>query len=121
MYYALFSDKIPIYDDDGNPTLETEQGYLPPVQFKANLSAGNSMLDEQPFGSNVSYDRVILLYDESPIDEHALIWVNKEPVIMVGGYPDPDSADYEVSGAPLIFQPDNRKWRTERIPIRRRV
>ena len=120
MYYAQYSDEIPVYDDKGNPTFETKPGYLSPVKFRGNLSAGNSMADEQPFGVDVSYDRIILVYDECEINVHSLIWVDEEPVILVGGIPDPKSADYEVSGEPLIFQPDGRKWRTERIPIKKR-
>lgn len=120
MWYALYSDDVPIYDSSGNPTFETTQGYLAPVEFKANLSAGTSAMDEEPFGGDVSYDRIIQVYDESPINVHSLIWVDNTPVILDDGYPDPESADYEVSGEPLIFQPDGRSWRTERIPIKKR-
>lgn len=120
MYYALYSDEIPILDEEGNPTFETKKGYLAPEKFKGNLSAGASMLDEQPFGGDVSYDRIIQVYENYPINAHSLIWVDKEPVLLVGGYPDPESADYEVSGEPMVIQPDGRKWKTERIPIKKR-
>ena len=115
MWYALYSDKIPIKDKDGNPTFETQSGYYDPVQFEANLSSGTSTLDEQPFGANVQYDRIILVYDmDCPIDEHSLIWVKNEPEYK-GFIVDPKSADYEVAAAPID------SLNVIRIAIKRRV
>ena len=120
MYYALFSTDIPILDDEGNPTFETRSGYLEPVKFKACISEGYGSMEAKPFGADISYDRVIVVYDLLPIDEYTLIWVDREPV-MINGEINPDSADYEVSGLPLKIRPDGRKWITERIPVKRRV
>lgn len=101
MWYALYQDKVPTYDESGNPTWEDENGYSAPVEFRANLSAGNSNAEEEPFGNNVQYDRIILTHDMSlPIDEESLIWVKNKPVFN-GFIVDPDSADYEVAAAPL--------------------
>lgn len=114
MWYALYSSKIPTYDGDGNPTFEYRDGYEEPVEFRANLSAGTSSADEQPFGANVRYDRIMLLYDmECPIDEHSRIWVRSSP--FVDGEFAPDSADYEVAAAPLD------SLNALHIAIRRRV
>lgn len=116
MYYALYSTKIPILDKHGNPTFENREGYEAPIEFKANLSAGTSSTDEQPFGASVQYDRIILLYDmDCPIDEHSLIWVKNEPKLNDDGTADPDSADYEVAAAPLD------SLNVLRIAIKRRV
>lgn len=115
MWYALFVDEIPVYDDEGNPTFETRPGFSNPVQFKANLSAGNSNADEEPFGNDVVYDRIILTHDLSlPIDEHSLLWVKKEPT-YIGLIVDPESADYEVAAAPID------SLNVLQIAIRRRV
>lgn len=115
MWYALYSDKIPILDKDGNPTFEYEPGYENPVEFKANLSAGSSDAEEQPFGTNVQYDRIILLYDmDCPIDENSRIWVKDKPTYN-GLIADPDSADYEVAASPLD------SLNVLRIAIRKRV
>lgn len=114
MWYALYDSKIPILDEDGNPTFEYEEGYKEPVEFKANLSAGTSYENEQPFGASITYDRIILLYDmECPIDEHSRIWVKKDPYET--GIFDPDSADYEVAATPLD------SLNVLRIAIKRRV
>ena len=102
MYYALYDSEIPIYDEDGNPELETMAGYKEPVQFKSSLSTGQSDAEESPFGKNVTYDRVISTCDTSlPIDENSLIWVKSKPVYNTDGTVNPDSADYEVAAPPL--------------------
>lgn len=114
MRYALYEGKKPTYDKDGNPTFENKESFSDPVEFSANLSAGTSNADEQPFGASVKYDRIILLYDmDCPIDEHSRIWVKNKP--FVDGKFDPDTADYEVAAAPLD------SLNVMRIAIRRRV
>lgn len=102
MFYALYSDKIPVYDEDGNKTLETTTGFENPVEFQASLSSGTSNADESPFGKDVSYDRVISTTDTSlPIDEHSVVWYKNTPRFNDDGTVDGDSADYEVAAAPL--------------------
>ena len=102
MYYALFDNEIPIYDENGNEELETRAGYKAPVLFYASLSTGQSDAEESPFGKNVTYDRVISTCDTSlPIDENSLIWVKNKPVYNADGTVNPDSADYEVAAPPL--------------------
>ena len=102
MYYALFDNEIPIYDENGNEELETRAGYKEPVLFYASLSTGQSDAEESPFGKNVTYDRVISTCDTSlPIDENSLIWVKNKPVYNADGTVNPDSADYEVAEPPL--------------------
>lgn len=102
MYYALFDNEIPIYDENGNEELETRAGYKKPVLFYASLSTGQSDAEESPFGKNVTYDRVISTCDTSlPIDENSLIWVKNKPVFNADGTVNGDSADYEVAALPL--------------------
>jgi len=102
MFYALYSDKIPVLDDEGNETLETTEGFLNPVEFQASLSSGTSNADESPFGANISYDRVISTVDTSlSIDEHSIIWYKNEPVYKEDGTVDDASADYKVAAVPL--------------------
>lgn len=102
LYYALYKEDIPIYDENGFEELESKSGYDTPVQFKASLSTGQSDAEESPFGKNVTYDRVISTCDTSlPIDENSLIWVKNKPVYNADGTVNPDSADYEVAAPPL--------------------
>lgn len=102
MHYALYDSEIPIPDENGYEELETRAGYVEPVLFYANLSAGKSDAEESPFGKDVSYDRVISTCDiDLPIDENSIIWVKNKPVFNADGTVNPDSADYEVSAPPL--------------------
>lgn len=102
MYYALYDNEIPIYDENGNEELETRAGYKTLVLFYASLSTGQSDAEESPFGKNVTYDRVISICETSlPIDENAIIWVKNKPVYNADGTVNGDSADYEVAALPL--------------------
>ena len=102
MYYALYSDRIPIVDENGNEEFEYQIGYEKPVEFYACLSYGQSNAEESPFGTNVSYDRVISTADTSlPIDENSIIWVRNEPIYNEDGTVDGASADYKVAALPL--------------------
>ena len=101
MWYALYDGRVMMNDTAGRPTLEYSESYSSPVEFYANLSAGTSDAEEQPFGANVQYDRIILSHDMGlPINEHSLIWLN-EPEVNPYGLADPKTADYEVAAAPL--------------------
>lgn len=102
MYYALYSDSVAILDENGNDTFEKESGYSTPVEFKASLSDGKSEAEEQPFGYDVSYDRVISTCDTSlPIDENSIIWIKNTPTYNQDGSVNSDSADYKVASLPL--------------------
>ena len=102
MYYALYSDKTPVLDADGNDTLETTAGYSKPVWFEASISSGISDVSDSPFGNNVSYDRVILSSDMSlPVTDTSLIWIDNAPTYDEAGTVKPDSADYKVAALPL--------------------
>ena len=102
LYYALYKEDIPIYDENGFEELESKAGYDTPVPFKASLSTGQSDAEESPFGKNVTYDRVISTCDTSlPIDENSLIWVKNKPIYNADGTVNSDSADYEVAAPPL--------------------
>jgi hypothetical protein len=101
MKYALYSDNIPILDENGDDTFDATVGYSLPVDFKASLSSGKSDSESTEFGTDVSYDRIIsTCKKELPIDENSLIWVTSEPVI-VNGVVDPTSADYKVASKPI--------------------
>lgn len=102
MYYALYNSKVPILDNEGNETFEYTTGYDEPVMFNASISTGNSDAEEAPFGSNVSYDRVIVTTDMSlPIDENSIIWKDNSILYNEDGTVDWNSADYRVASRPL--------------------
>ena len=101
MKYALYSDNIPILDENGDDTFDVAVGYSLPVDFKASLSSGKSDSETTEFGTDVSYDSIISTCNkELPIDVNSLIWVTSVPVVT-NGIVDPASADYKVSAKPI--------------------
>ena len=79
-YYALFKEKTPIVDDEGNETGENKVVYTHPKKFHANISAATGEAQTQQFGSAVDYDRVIVTDDMScPIDENSVLCIDCPP------------------------------------------
>ncbi len=102
MYYSLYSDKIPILDEDGNDTYEYKQGYDKPVKFQASLSAGKGSADDTVVGVESFHTREISTSDMNlPIVETSLIWANKEPKYNDDESVDVSSAEYKVIAPPL--------------------
>lgn len=102
MYYALYNNKTEITDESGFEELESTIGYSNPVMFKASTSTGQSNAEEKPFGTDVSYDRIISSTDKTlPIDENSIIWLKNTPIYNEDGTVNGDSADYKVAAHPL--------------------
>lgn len=79
-YYALFQGTEPILDENGNDTLEKRLLYAEPETMQANISAASGYAQTELFGNLDSYDRVIVTdWLECPIDEHTVLFVDKEP------------------------------------------
>lgn len=94
-YYALFASKVPITDDYGNDTGESEVVYSAPVRCFGNISAARGETSARQFGEDTGYDRVIVLENaNTPIDEHAVLWIDSVPVITNGSTDTP--WDYTV-------------------------
>lgn len=101
MWYALFDEKQPILDKNGDETGDYTTGYSPPVLFYANLSPGKGSAQAEMFGTNVDFTRTISTTDLAlPIKETSLVWYETEPELLADGTADPTSADYEVSAPP---------------------
>lgn len=114
MYYALYDKRVPTYKrtKDGELVIDEKTGkpietgksidtYKEPVLFYANISAGKSIAEAEPFGVSVDYDRVISTTDlDLPITETSLIWKEVKPVFKEDGSLDPLSADYRVAARP---------------------
>lgn len=83
MYSAPTGNRVPLYDAAGHRTGEHEAEYGDPVEFRGNISPNRGNAEIEPFGSDVTYDRVILLVGDSPdIKETYKIWVDDEPYIV---------------------------------------
>ena len=79
-YFAVFKEKIPVKDEDGNDTGEYRILYERPVKLHANVSAATGEAQVQQFGSEVDYDRVIVTDNMScPIDEHSVLCIDCPP------------------------------------------
>lgn len=86
IYYANYSDKIPLKDEYGNLTGEYEVLYSNPVAINANVSAARGESNTRQFGEDISYDRIIIMDDPKfPVAETSIFWIDSPPEIMEDG------------------------------------
>lgn len=79
-HYALFNGKEPVLDEYGNRTGEYVVSYRSPVCFKANISPATGETQAELFGSDVDYDRVIVVDNPCcPIDEYSVLCIDSPP------------------------------------------
>ena len=87
--YALFEKAEPHYDEYGNETYEQDVSYRKPIRGKANISPARNVDIVQLFGTDVNYDKVLVLDDPKlPIDENTVLWVDTPPVMNEDGTTD---------------------------------
>ena len=80
LYYCLYDHKEEIMDEDGNATGDYVIYYKPPVPLKANISTARGTVQDEVFGQNISYDKVVMCEDpDCPIDEDSVLFVDKLP------------------------------------------
>ena len=80
LYYCLYDHKEEIKDEDGNATGDYVIYYKPPVPLKANISTARGTVQDEVFGQNISYDKVVMCEDpDCPIDEDSVLFVDKLP------------------------------------------
>jgi len=85
-WYALYKDKKPIPDEYGNLTGEYDIIRHNPIKSKANISASAGEAVVQPFGKDISYDKVIVMSDPAtPIDEYTALWIDSAPQLNEDG------------------------------------
>lgn len=78
-YYATY-EGIADYKVGGYKTGEKTITYSTPILLKASISANKGVSEIDQFGSNLQYDKIIIVEDMScPIDENTILWVDKEP------------------------------------------
>lgn len=84
-WYANYLSTVEVYDDNGNYT-GTHATYNDPVKVLGNISAAKGDVVTRQFGDDISYDKVIVLGDSNtPIAEHAVLWVDSEPSVNLFG------------------------------------
>lgn len=97
-WYLLLDKSEPIRDAYGNETSECRLVYKPAVQMQASISANSGMSAVLQFGNFPDYDKVILVDDPNcPIDENAVLFVDKSPEYNEDGNPVYDYVVQRVS------------------------
>lgn len=87
-FYLLYDRKEPVTDEDGNETGEETVVYKPAVSFRANVSAATGSSQVEQFGALSGYDKVIVTDDMAcPMDEHSVLFLDKEPEYSEEGRP----------------------------------
>lgn len=87
-WYLLYDRKVPVTDEDGNETGEETVVYKPAVSFRANVSAATGASQVEQFGALSGYDKVIVTDDMAcPMDEHSVLFLDKEPEYSEEGRP----------------------------------
>lgn len=78
-YYASYTGKYPILDEDGNMTGTYGITHSPILAATGNISPARGMAFGAAFGAGVNYDRLIQMdIPDFPIDENALIWIDTD-------------------------------------------
>lgn len=84
-WYALFDHTATRYDEYGNE-VDPHAVYGNPVKTYGNISAAKGEVDARQFGDTDDYDKVIVLGDsDTPIDEYAVLWIDREPEVNLWG------------------------------------
>lgn len=78
IYYANFSGKTEIIDENGLYTGEYEISYTEPVEVKVNVSASRGEAYLDLFGTDLNYTNTIVTDKDLGIDENSILWVGKE-------------------------------------------
>lgn len=80
VYYCLYSERVPLKDDDGYETGEYKVGYGEAVQLMCSVSPATGYAQAEMFGNLESYDKVLITDDMTcPIDENTVLFIDKEP------------------------------------------
>lgn len=73
-YYCLHTAKEKIYDEDHNFTGDYTPSYAEAVMAYGNISAASGMTDTEQFGTDIAYDKTIVLQGINwPIDENTVL------------------------------------------------
>lgn len=79
-WYAQYVGKTPRKDENGYMTGEYDITYSNPVRMRGNVTAGSGSIHTQMWGTNWSFDRVIILSDpNTPINDDSVLWIDKTP------------------------------------------
>lgn len=78
IYYANYTGRSEITDENGLYTGETTPSYTSPVAVNVNVSASRGQAEIDLFGTDLNYTNTIVTDKDLGIDEHSILWVGKE-------------------------------------------
>ena len=84
-YYASYIESNEITDEYGNKTGEYEISYGNPIEVSGNISGAQGEIQIRQFGESESYDKVIVLDKDTPINEYTVLWVDTFPLLNEDG------------------------------------
>jgi hypothetical protein len=80
VYYALFTGKTEIKDENGDGTGQYELHYAEPVEWAANIRWDSGSIELEGFGLNDSGARRIVTCDmDCPICDSTVLWIGITP------------------------------------------
>ena len=78
LYYANYTGKTPIIDDNGLNTGEYLLAYSDPIEIRANVSAATGNNSTDLFGVNVDCDKIIVLAEPAlDIADTSVLWIDE--------------------------------------------
>lgn len=97
-WYSLRIDETETTDENGFLSGEIRTSYSAPLMMCANISPAANTAVIQQFGTDIRYDKVIVMDDPAfPMDEHSLLRLNQELQLDESGYMIPDHIITRVS------------------------
>ena len=78
IYFANYTGRSVITDENGLETGESELSYSTPTSAKVNVSASRGEASLDLFGTDLNYTNTIVTDKDLGIDEHSILWVGKE-------------------------------------------
>lgn len=79
LFYALHIEDVPIVDEYGNESGESEPTYGDVQELRGNVSAASGEDVAQAFGNFTNYARVLSVADNNcPLAERAIVWFGVE-------------------------------------------
>lgn len=117
VWYALYSSDtlVTTTDEWGNvlKTGEHKVSYGTPVKIRASVSPASGEAQEEMFGTNLSYSRVMIVSDKNcPIDENSVLWIGSEPE-----FDDDDNPVYEYRVAAVARSLNNVSYALRRREV----
>ena len=78
IYYANYTGRSEITDENGLFTGETELAFTTPTETHVNVSASRGEAYIDMFGTDLNYSNTIVTDKDLGIDENSILWVGKE-------------------------------------------